>query len=168
MLQEKWPQSAQILDMGFSDKGNVDLESVISRQPDLMIAQLRAKPALEESGVISKLSALNIPVLFVDYEINPGKDTAPSIDLLGKSLTVKKTPKPIPTITVSNWTPSARKPRTSPRRLTFLSRRWRVIAMPAASRTATTAGAVWSKPSARTISVRICCRALPDLCRWKK
>ena len=86
MLQEKWPQSAQILDMGFSDKGNVDLESVISRQPDLMIAQLRAKPALEESGVISKLSALNIPVLFVDYEINPGKDTAPSIDLLGKVL----------------------------------------------------------------------------------
>lgn len=51
-----------------------------------MIAQLRAKPALEESGVISKLSALNIPVLFVDYEINPGKDTAPSIDLLGKVL----------------------------------------------------------------------------------
>ena len=44
MLQEKWPQSAQVLDMGFSDKGNVDLESVISRQPDLMIAQLRAKP----------------------------------------------------------------------------------------------------------------------------
>lgn len=86
MLKEKWPQSAEILDMGFSDKGNVDLESVISRQPDLMIAQLRAKPALEESGIINKLSALNIPVLFVDYEINPGKDTAPSIDLLGKVL----------------------------------------------------------------------------------
>jgi iron complex transport system substrate-binding protein len=49
MLQ-KWPQSAAILDMGFSDKGNVDLESVIARQPDLMIAQLRAKPALMESG----------------------------------------------------------------------------------------------------------------------
>jgi iron complex transport system substrate-binding protein len=39
-----------ILDMGFSDKGNVDLESVISRQPDLMIAQLRAKPALRRAG----------------------------------------------------------------------------------------------------------------------
>lgn len=86
MLQHKWPQSATILDMGFSDKGNVDLESVLSRQPDLMIAQLRAKPALTESGVISKLAALNIPVLFVDYEVNPAKDTAPSIDLLGRVL----------------------------------------------------------------------------------
>jgi iron complex transport system substrate-binding protein len=43
-----------------------------------MIAQLRAKPALTESGVIGKLSALNIPVLFVDYEVNPARDTAPA------------------------------------------------------------------------------------------
>ncbi|MDQ5891182.1 MAG: iron complex transport system substrate-binding protein, partial [Pseudomonadota bacterium] len=60
MLKGKWPQSVGILDMGFSDKGNVDLESVLSKQPDLMIAQLRAKAALKESGVIDKLSALNI------------------------------------------------------------------------------------------------------------
>ncbi len=86
MLKTTWPQSATILDMGFSDKGNVDLESVIARQPDLMIAQLRARPALMESGVIDKLSALHVPVLFVDYEIDPAKDTAPSIDLLGKVL----------------------------------------------------------------------------------
>ena len=132
-----------------------------------MIAQLRAKPALEESGVISKLSALNIPVLFVDYEINPGKDTAPSIDLLGKFLTVKKTPKPIPTITVSSWTPSARKPRTSRRRLTFFVEALAGNSDACCLPTATTAGVVWSKPSARTISARSCCRALPALCRWK-
>ena len=57
MLKQRWPQSTTILDMGFSDKGNIDLESVLSRQPDLMIAQLRAKPALTEGGVISKLAA---------------------------------------------------------------------------------------------------------------
>ncbi len=39
-----------------------------------------------ESGVIDKLSALHVPVLFVDYEIAPAKDTVPSIDLLGKVL----------------------------------------------------------------------------------
>ena len=86
MLKQRWPQSTTILDMGFSDKGNIDLESVLSRQPDLMIAQLRAKPALTEGGVISKLAALDIPVLFVDYEVNPVKDTAPSVDLLGQVL----------------------------------------------------------------------------------
>jgi hypothetical protein len=36
--------------------------------------------------VIGKLSALKIPVLFVDYEVNPSRDTAPSIDLLGQVL----------------------------------------------------------------------------------
>lgn len=77
-------------DMGFSDKGNVDLESVIARQPDLMIAQLRAVPALMESGVIDKLSALHVPVLFVDYEIDPAKDTAPASTCWAKSLTASE------------------------------------------------------------------------------
>ncbi len=74
--------------MGFSDKGNVDLESVIARQPDLMIAQLRAVPALMESGVIDKLSALHVPVLFVDYD-RPAKDTAPASTCWAKSLTAR-------------------------------------------------------------------------------
>ena len=43
MLKSKWPESAKILDMGFSDKGQIDLETVIAKKPDLMIAQLRAK-----------------------------------------------------------------------------------------------------------------------------
>lgn len=30
MLKQRWPQSTTILDMGFSDKGNIDLESVLS------------------------------------------------------------------------------------------------------------------------------------------
>lgn len=84
MLKTRWPEAAAVMDMGFSDKGNVDLESVLAKQPDLMVAQLRAKPALIESGVLAKLTALKVPVVFIDYEINPAKDTAPSIDLLGK------------------------------------------------------------------------------------
>lgn len=86
LLKSRWPQAAKILDMGFSDKGNVELESVLAQQPDLMVAQLRAKPALVDSGVLAKLTALNIPVVFIDYEINPAKDTAASIDLLGAVL----------------------------------------------------------------------------------
>ncbi|UCZ74371.1 ABC transporter substrate-binding protein [Dickeya zeae] len=86
LLKSKWPQSEGILDMGFSDKGDVELESILAKKPDLMIAQLRAKPALMENGVISKLNALHIPLVFVDYEINPAQNTAPSVDLLGKVL----------------------------------------------------------------------------------
>ena len=90
VLKGKWPASASILDMGFSDKGQVDLETVISKKPDLMIAQLRAKTSLQQSGVIDKLNALHIPILFIDYNLDPAKDTAASIDLLGKVLNQEK------------------------------------------------------------------------------
>jgi len=90
MLKSKWPASAKILDMGFSDQGQVDLETVISKNPDLMIAQLRAKKSLQQGGVIDKLNALHIPIVFVDYDINPATDTAPSIELLGKVLNQEK------------------------------------------------------------------------------
>ena len=84
VLKRKWPEAEKILDMKFSDQGNVDLETVISRQPDLMIAQLRAKPSLVQTGVLAKLDALHIPVIFVDYELHPVENTLPSIALLGK------------------------------------------------------------------------------------
>lgn len=84
VLKRKWPDAEKILDMKFSDQGNVDLETVISRQPDLMIAQLRAKPSLVQTGVLAKLEALHIPVVFVDYELHPVENTLPSIALLGK------------------------------------------------------------------------------------
>lgn len=51
-----------------------------------MIAQLRAKQALKQSGVLAQLSTLNIPVLFVDTELHPVQNTAASITLLGQVL----------------------------------------------------------------------------------
>lgn len=86
LLKGKWPEAENILDMGFGDKGDIELESVLSKKPDLMVAQLRAKASLEGNGVVSKLNALHIPLVFVDYEIDPAKNTAPSVDLLGKVL----------------------------------------------------------------------------------
>ncbi|SLM62109.1 MULTISPECIES: ABC transporter substrate-binding protein [Dickeya] len=86
LLKGKWPQADSILDMGFGDKGDIELESILAKKPDLMIAQLRAKVSLESNGVVSKLKSLGIPLLFVDYEIDPAKNTAVSVDLLGKVL----------------------------------------------------------------------------------
>ncbi|PRD13809.1 ABC transporter substrate-binding protein [Pantoea coffeiphila] len=86
MLKSRWPQADKILDMGFSDQGEVNLETVIAKHPDLMIAQLRAKPSLQQTGVLKQLAALNIPVLFVDVELHPVQNTAASVTLLGKVL----------------------------------------------------------------------------------
>lgn len=86
VLRKAWPESEYILDMGFSDQGQVDLETVIARHPDLMIAQLRAKHALQQTGVLAQLASLKIPVLFIDDELHAVKDTPASITLLGKVL----------------------------------------------------------------------------------
>lgn len=64
LLEKKWQEDMQkIPDMGFNDKGEVNTEVVIAQKPDVLIAQLRAKPALEGSGVVSRLKDANIPVL---------------------------------------------------------------------------------------------------------
>jgi len=86
LLKSKWPEASHIMDMGFSDQGEVNLESVLAKQPDVMIAQLRAKPALEQTGVIATLKKMNIPIIFVDYELHPLQNTAASVDLLGTVL----------------------------------------------------------------------------------
>lgn len=86
LMAQKWPEANKIIDMGFSDKGDVNLESVVAERPDLMVAQLRAKASLEQSGVLEKMKKLNIPVLFIDTFENPVKDTPASITLLGQAL----------------------------------------------------------------------------------
>ncbi|CAI0845074.1 ABC transporter substrate-binding protein [Serratia quinivorans] len=86
ILQSKWPAAKNIIDMGFSDKGEINLESVIAKHPDLMVAQLRSKPSLSQTGVLDKLQALNIPVLFIDTMLKPVENTPKSITLLGETL----------------------------------------------------------------------------------
>lgn len=86
LLKQRWPQAASIVDMGFNDQGQVNLESVLAKQPDLMIAQLRAKPALTQSGVLATLKNLHIPVLFLDVELHPKENTLKSVKVLGTVL----------------------------------------------------------------------------------
>lgn len=86
LLSQTWPEATKIIDMGFNDQGQVNLESVVAQKPDLMIAQLRARAALKQTGVLDTLQRLDIPVLFIDYELHPLQNTANSITLLGKVL----------------------------------------------------------------------------------
>ncbi len=86
LLDKKWPQADDILDMGFSDQGEVNVESVIAKKPDLLIAQLRSKPSLAQGGVLAKMQALNIPVVFIDTMFKPVENTPRSVTLLGAIL----------------------------------------------------------------------------------
>ncbi|CAG8998670.1 MAG: hypothetical protein CENE_00625 [Candidatus Celerinatantimonas neptuna] len=83
-LIKQWPQASHILDMKFGDSGQLNLEEVMTKQPNLLIAELRAKPALEQGGVIKMLAKLDIPVVFVDTSEHSIKDAPRSVELLGK------------------------------------------------------------------------------------
>ncbi|WP_311750913.1 ABC transporter substrate-binding protein [Proteus columbae] len=84
LLEQKWKSNINAIpDMGFNDKGEVNAEQVIAQQPDVLIAQLRAKPALEGSGVVSILKEANIPIIYVDTFLEPVKNTKESVELLG-------------------------------------------------------------------------------------
>lgn len=84
LLESQWKSTMNnISDMGFNDKGEVNTELVIAQRPDVLIAQLRAKPALEGSGVVSKLKQANIPIIYVDTFLEPVKNTKASVSLLG-------------------------------------------------------------------------------------
>lgn len=86
LLKNKWPEAQKIRDMGFSDQGEVNNETVLAIKPDLMVAQLRAKPILEQTGVLKRFKTLHIPVLFIDSNRDPIANTRHSIALLGKAL----------------------------------------------------------------------------------
>ncbi len=89
-MSTRWPDAAKVPDMNFSDQGNVNLETVISRQPQLIIAQLRAKPAFEQTGVLARMAQLHIPIVFIDSEQDPIAHTAESVAMLGKVLNREK------------------------------------------------------------------------------
>ncbi|HTJ59402.1 MAG TPA: ABC transporter substrate-binding protein [Devosiaceae bacterium] len=86
VMLKKWPEAAKIPDMGFSDDGEVNPEDLVASRPQLVIAEARALPSLRDAGVIDRLAALNIPLLFVDTFSKPVPDAQQSVELLGQVL----------------------------------------------------------------------------------
>jgi iron complex transport system substrate-binding protein len=86
VLVKRWPAAAKIPDMGFDDNGAVNLEEIIAQRPQLLVAELRARPVLEQEGVMRTLAQLGISVLFVDDTEKPVPDAARSVTLLGQVL----------------------------------------------------------------------------------
>lgn len=87
VFENQWPNSAnRATDMKFGDDGDLNLEAVVASRPDLLVFQTRARTSLENAGVAQKLAALNIPVLFVDSDLDPVNNSQKTVALLGKVL----------------------------------------------------------------------------------
>lgn len=87
VFEKQWPQTAnRATDMQFGDNGDLNLEAVVASRPDLLVFQTRAKTSLENAGVAKKLADLNIPVVFVDSDLDPVVNSLKTVQLLGQVL----------------------------------------------------------------------------------
>jgi iron complex transport system substrate-binding protein len=82
----KYPQVEKIPLIGQSSEQSVSAERILSLRPDLVILSLAGHGLTEHSEVPALLAQAGIPVIFVDFRINPLANTPKSIALLGKAL----------------------------------------------------------------------------------
>jgi hypothetical protein len=123
-----------------------------------------------QTGVLAKLEALHIPVVFVDYELHPVQNTLPSIALLGKVMARPTARRRISISISSVWIRSTSVWQQSAK-TTGVYRTYRGVAgwiTAAASLMRATAGVVWLKLLAARTLARSCCQGLPVIFPWKK
>ncbi|MBF9234485.1 ABC transporter substrate-binding protein [Microvirga alba] len=80
----KYPLIAKLPKFGGSKEGTFDIEQAISLAPDVMIMNVEAKTATDDSKLIEKLAKVGIPVVFIDFRDKPFENTDPSMRLMGK------------------------------------------------------------------------------------
>ena len=81
---ERFPEIANLPQFGYVPQGNFDLETAITLSPDVITLNLEAAKVAKESGFEDKAAAAGIKVVYLDFRIDPDKNTERSIDILGK------------------------------------------------------------------------------------
>jgi iron complex transport system substrate-binding protein len=82
----KYPEVEKIPLIGQSSEQSVSAERILSLRPDLVILSLGGHGLTEHSEVPALLAQAGIPVIFVDFRVDPLANTPKSIALLGKAL----------------------------------------------------------------------------------
>ncbi len=85
--QKVYPSIADIPYIGRTNAESVSLEKILLLKPDLAIFGLSGHgPSARSKHIIEKLEVANIPVAFVDFRQEPIKNTAKSVELVGRLL----------------------------------------------------------------------------------
>ncbi|MFC3124148.1 ABC transporter substrate-binding protein [Pseudoroseomonas globiformis] len=74
---------------GGTKEGTFDVEQAIELRPDAVIMNLESRAATEGAGLIEKLGAVGIPVLFIDFRERPFENAGRSIAIMGEVLGVE-------------------------------------------------------------------------------
>ncbi|WP_417690056.1 ABC transporter substrate-binding protein [Roseibium sp.] len=81
---ESFPQMEELPTFGGMKDGTFDVEQAVALDPDVIILNLDAKAATEDSGYTEKLAKVGIPIVYVDFREKPMVNTEPSMRLIGK------------------------------------------------------------------------------------
>ncbi|MEI9915686.1 MAG: ABC transporter substrate-binding protein [Methylovirgula sp.] len=82
----KYPEVGKIPLIGQASEQSVSAERILSLRPDLVILSLAGHGLTEHSEAPALLAQAGIPVIFVDFRVDPLVNTPKSIALLGKAL----------------------------------------------------------------------------------
>jgi iron complex transport system substrate-binding protein len=86
VIKQRWPQAQQIKGIEFSESGPLDIESLLRTHPDLIVARLSTRNAVENTVLPSVLQRLGIKLIYVDNELNPLVNVPASLEVLGAVL----------------------------------------------------------------------------------
>lgn len=80
----KFPEVAEIENLGSPYAAEYSLETVISLDTDVVFLNLGNLLKAQESGILTKLDKVGIPVVFLDFRQRPTQHTVPSLQILGR------------------------------------------------------------------------------------
>lgn len=81
---QHFPELAQLPVFAGVSQMQFDLEKLISLRPEVMILNANTRLAVETSGMMARLAAANIPVVFVDMSIGLMNNSTRSIAIMGQ------------------------------------------------------------------------------------
>lgn len=84
--QRKFPAIDSIPSFSSRTIDSIGTELAISLEPDVMVMNLSSKPAAESSGLMTRLTQIGVPVVFVDFRTNMFGNTERSVKILGELL----------------------------------------------------------------------------------
>ncbi|PZR12556.1 MAG: ABC transporter substrate-binding protein [Azospirillum brasilense] len=80
----RYPQIERLPTFGGAKEGTFDVEQAIGLKPDVVVMNLESKPATDGQGLIEKLGAVGIPVVFIDFRERPFEHAERSIAIMGQ------------------------------------------------------------------------------------
>lgn len=89
LFREKFPALDQVPVVGEGNPDSFSIEKALALNPDVAILSLYVaglRDGAKTSPIIQRFESAGIPVLVVDFFINPLRDTVPSIRALGKAI----------------------------------------------------------------------------------